>query len=368
MNVAKKNGGNAKHQQQHSSGGEEGRTNEEGKHTPTEPCDAKLFEATSNHLGSYVGYASKMLVLSYVHGDRALTLHVLVLGGYMGNEESKEGNNVHAYDVTSATWRKMASLPTPRIHAKAVFLDGNVYVIGGFNQRGTLSTVDVYCPEKDEWIANQSRMKNARHTFGVCTWLGKIFVFGGCNNEFEAMKNCEVYDPETREWTSIEPLDKETMGASSVVVNGQILVLGGQNSHAPTAVSNAVRTYDPRNDSWSTGTEMLHSRSDFGCVALPHSVFAFAGDQGNNYLMSAERFDFGDSKWTQLGECGTPRSGFGFFYYKGSIYALGGYAAERLSSSERLEIRSGKWYDIPDLPTERSGHCCVSYETLSSKG
>lgn len=40
---------------------------------------------------------------------------------------------------------------------------------------------------------------------GVCELNGKIYCIGGWNGQV-GIKQCDVYDPDTNEWTSIAPL------------------------------------------------------------------------------------------------------------------------------------------------------------------
>eukprot|EP00471_Norrisiella_sphaerica_P003736 CAMPEP_0184492570 /NCGR_PEP_ID=MMETSP0113_2-20130426/23701_1 /TAXON_ID=91329 /ORGANISM="Norrisiella sphaerica, Strain BC52" /LENGTH=320 /DNA_ID=CAMNT_0026877447 /DNA_START=237 /DNA_END=1199 /DNA_ORIENTATION=- len=309
----------------------------------------------------FMHFLPKKLVLQYLFGEQNVAFRVIVCGGYLGNQDSKDGSSSHLYEVKTGAWTQTNPMPTSRVQCKAVYMRGNIHVLGGFDQKGTLSSVDSYDPISDTWTAQMPRMKACRHTFAACVFLGKIYVFGGLNHAFEALKSCEVYDPLVGEWKDIAPLRKGRFGACSVAVGSKIFLLGGQYSHSPKAVTKSVDIYDPETNTWTSGVDMLYERSDFGCVRTSNSICVLAGERGNNYLMSSEKFGFGDQKWTEMGECGTPRTSFGHFYYAGSVYSLGGYAAERLSSSERLQIDSGKWTDVPDLPIERSGHCCACY-------
>lgn len=40
---------------------------------------------------------------------------------------------------------------------------------------------------------------------GVCELNGKIYCIGGWNGQV-GIKQCDVYDPDTNQWTSIAPL------------------------------------------------------------------------------------------------------------------------------------------------------------------
>ncbi len=76
---------------------------------------------------------------------------------------------------------------------KRLSLPGKLYIIGGFDDDKVrydtrLLSLDI---DTGETIALSS-LANARTHLGVATSGGRIFVFGGYNNE--EMSNCEMYD------------------------------------------------------------------------------------------------------------------------------------------------------------------------------
>eukprot|EP00467_Chlorarachnion_reptans_P010053 CAMPEP_0114520920 /NCGR_PEP_ID=MMETSP0109-20121206/19891_1 /TAXON_ID=29199 /ORGANISM="Chlorarachnion reptans, Strain CCCM449" /LENGTH=232 /DNA_ID=CAMNT_0001701953 /DNA_START=848 /DNA_END=1546 /DNA_ORIENTATION=- len=223
--------------------------------------------------------------------------------------------------------------------------------------------MDIYDIAKDSWEISPARMRNPRHSFSAVALGGKIYVFGGSGQKFECLDECECYDPVSEEWKSISPMGTKRMGSFALVINWRILVFGGQSNLTGKDVLGTVLEYDPVGDTWNYHSKMIHPRCDFGVVYNKNQIFAFAGEQGNKYLMSTECYDPFKQKWTELRECGTPRTAFGTFLHKGRAYMMGGYAAERLSSCEHFDLSNGAWYDIPDLPTERCGSAFAMFIT-----
>ena len=69
-----------------------------------------------------------------------------------------------------------------RRNAQAVYLKGEVYILGGFDNCGTyLTSVEKYTPSTNKWT-RVSSMFDERHLFCGCAFINKIFIFGGCFN------------------------------------------------------------------------------------------------------------------------------------------------------------------------------------------
>lgn len=52
------------------------------------------------------------------------------------------------------------------------------------------------------------------------------------------MQQVEKYDPDTREWTVIEPMQHSRVSFAATVLNGKVYVCGGWDN-------NSVEVYDP---------------------------------------------------------------------------------------------------------------------------
>ncbi|GAB5357602.1 hypothetical protein AAMO2058_000388300 [Amorphochlora amoebiformis] len=282
-------------------------------------------------------------VLGYVNHLVGSKATVYIFGGYEGVNESGEANYAHKYNVDRYTWNAMPRMPTPRVHCRAVNLDGLIHVIGGFNNIETCDTVDVFNPSKNTWTTEASRMNEARHSFGAAVFNRKIFVFGGADGRHRPLATCEVYNPETRTWKLLKPMASKRMGCCAIVPDQKrIFVIGGQFGHGLKEVHESVAVFNPSSMEWENDSKippMNIPRSDFGCECTAEGIVVFAGEKGNKYLSSTEIYSFLDQKWREIGECNRPRNSFGSFSLNGNIYILGGYSAERLATSECLKLK-----------------------------
>lgn len=114
---------------------------------------------------------------------------------------------------------------------------GQLYVMGGSNGHSDeLSCGEMYNPNSDEWTQvpelrtnrcnagtrSEGRSRTSLFAFddcrlltcficfalGVCSLNNKLYVVGGsdpCGQK--GLKNCDTFDPVTKEWTSCAPLN-----------------------------------------------------------------------------------------------------------------------------------------------------------------
>lgn len=112
---------------------------------------------------------------------------------------------------------------------------GQLYVVGGSNGHSDdLSCGEMYEPEIDDWTpvpelrtnrCNAGEASAARGcrletqmlvthlpffplSTGVCALNGKLYIVGGSDPYGQkGLKNCDVFDPVTKAWTSCAPLN-----------------------------------------------------------------------------------------------------------------------------------------------------------------
>lgn len=65
------------------------------------------------------------------------------------------------------------------------------------------------------------------HFSAVYVSGGKIFVFGGRNNETGILRENEVYDIKSAKWSSIRPLEHGRCSHDASVVGANVVLTGG---------------------------------------------------------------------------------------------------------------------------------------------
>jgi N-acetylneuraminic acid mutarotase len=155
------------------------------------------------------------------------TTTIYILGGFDGLESL---GAVQKYDPINDTWSLGTPMSVPRSELGAVFLNGEIYTIGGVtNQGGITNIVEIYNPISDTWKMG-TPLPEVRGSMAVGVRQGKIYVIGGTDNWSTANpKNTAfVFDPGSGLWSTVNSMPTTRTACRAAVVNDIIYVIGGK--------------------------------------------------------------------------------------------------------------------------------------------
>jgi hypothetical protein len=142
-----------------------------------------------------------------------------------------------------------------------------LYIVGGFNINvgSTMQTwqFDPTAPVGSRWLQRMD-MPVARSYIPTAAIGGIIYTGGGTSISGTTLTDAAdsfKYDPVADTWTSIASIPRATGETRAVVLNNQMLVLGGGRT-APNP-SNEVDIYDPPSNTWITGAAFTTARRNF---------------------------------------------------------------------------------------------------------
>ena len=78
-------------------------------------------------------------------------------------------------------------------------MNGQVYVVGGFDGLNCHQTMEAYIPERNEWIQIALPMHYMRSGMKAVQIGGVIMVAGGFDGR-RRLRKCEFYDPRVGIW------------------------------------------------------------------------------------------------------------------------------------------------------------------------
>jgi N-acetylneuraminic acid mutarotase len=121
-------------------------------------------------------------------------------------------------------------------------------------------------------------LPTARNHMGSVVLNGKIYVIAGQQHQdpnFTTVGTVEIYDPTTGKWTEGAPLPvtRSHIAGATFVYNGQIIVMGGDHTYLHD-VDN-VSSYNPVTNVWTDLTPLPIPRSS-GCGNVINGVFYYA--------------------------------------------------------------------------------------------
>jgi non-specific serine/threonine protein kinase len=200
-----------------------------------------------------------------------------VSGGYASPNGLAEPSRVLLrYTPRTRRWRRMPSAPTPRAAHAAAVIRGRLYLAGGANDTGSLSSLEIYDFARRRWSSGPSFPGPARnHTTGVASG-GLFYVIAG--RDSANYTDVDRYDPRRRRWERLPDLRTPRGGiASARLRDGRIVVFGGENLAPGGRTIPEVELFNPRTSRWRSLPDLRTPRHGLGGASLGNRVYALAG-------------------------------------------------------------------------------------------
>lgn len=217
-------------------------------------------------------------------GQAVVGTTVWLAGGFIGNEPGVSTSHVWEYDTLTNTYTPGPPLPAPRGAGTLALLGDQLHFFGGLQVR----TVD----QPEHWVLNLNNPKgwvpaapipDPRNHLASAAVDGKIYGIGGQHRWDESTTNdpeVDAYDPSTDTWTRVAnlPVGHGHIAASTLVLNGHILTLGGA-ANGVEAVSD-VFSYNPQLNVWTRLTPLPQPRRSPVAQLVGNQIVLTGGDPG----------------------------------------------------------------------------------------
>jgi N-acetylneuraminic acid mutarotase len=202
--------------------------------------------------------------------------------------------------ISNAQWTNLNPMNSVRSsHVSSMFLNGKIFVAGGFNSSFQIKDAEIYDPATGIWSTTQSEME-FYHSSGSASILSndKILVVGGWTGS-ENTKKCEIYDLATDSWSTTNDL---TIGRSyhtaTKLDNGKILIVGGYDGFVNLT---SCELFDPTTNTWSNAGSMSVGRSYHTATLLNDGRVLVAGGYNPDFgfqLNTTEIYNPTNNTWT----------------------------------------------------------------------
>jgi N-acetylneuraminic acid mutarotase len=184
-------------------------------------------------------------LMAAVYGEQ-----IYVFGGALAGTWTPT-DTVWQYDPASDTWRELNPMPEQRLAGAAVSLGETIYVVGG---AGGSEALLAFRPDTGQWHAPAGPQQPREHVSAVA-YQGELWVLGGRWFGVGELATTEIYDPASGIWRTGPDLNVARAGSAAAVVNGQIVIAGGEviiNNHETLA---SFEMFDPGNGVWQLGPD-----------------------------------------------------------------------------------------------------------------
>jgi N-acetylneuraminic acid mutarotase len=218
--------------------------------------------------------------------------YVYIAGGYVADSgwtgQVFGTKAVWRYDTVANSYTRLPDLLQDRAAGQLELLGTTLHYFGGTNPARTQDvgdhwTLDLNTPGATWQTA--APLPTPRHHMGSAVLGGFLYAIGGQTGHDDGLRTQAAvhrYDPASNAWTAVRslPVARGHISNSTFVLNGRIVVAGGETSH--TAGSRSVTAYDPANDTWTLLTDLPEARISGVAAPVGQGYVFTSGSSGGS--------------------------------------------------------------------------------------
>ena len=261
-------------------------------------------------------------------------------------------------------WTQLAPVPTARTEVAAAAARGNIYVIGGFSDAGTVATVEIYDIGTDSWNSGPDLPIAVNHAMAT-TLGGEIYAVGGYLGPGVENPTDRAFVLRDGSWVEIASMPARRGAGGMVRAKGKLWVVGGVE---PDGLATQTFVYDPDTDNWRTRRGVPTDRQHLGAAAFKGRIYVAGGRTSglDSNMATTERYNIATRKWAALADMPTARGGLAATATSdGFIVAAGGEGVDgTFDEVEAFDVSTRKWRSLPNMPTPRHGLGVVAVGTI----
>ncbi len=267
-------------------------------------------------------------------GDR-----IYVIGGFSASIAVVA--DVDAYDPATQTFSARAPLPRPLHHVNAVAVDGHIWVIGGLSGLSftAVGSIYRYDPVADAWEERGTMPAGQeRGSAFVAAKSGLVYLAGGLRGG-AAVTDCATFAPAVGAWKGCAPLATPRDHGVGVILGDSFVIVGGRDTGITTH-SRSVDAYDDASDSWSAHAPMPTSRGGLSGSVVDGRLLVAGGEGAPNdsgVFAEVELYDPATNAWSVLPPMRTPRHGTGAATIGRTVYIPGGATKQAFGATNTHE-------------------------------
>jgi hypothetical protein len=255
-------------------------------------------------------------------------------------------------------WSEGPPLPAPRLEAGVVGFEGEVWVIGGFDE--DIRVVDdtwILDADGRTWRAGPDAPMTLTHP-ALAVHGGRLYLLGGLvGSSFAPVGASFVLSGDRTGWEPLASVPPgEERGAAAVIVTADAIVLAGGAGSLDALAT--VLVYSPADDAWSAAPDLPAPRSHATGAIDPDGAPVVIG--GLETLASsdpvAEVLALVDGAWQPRTPMPTARGGCSAAVLDGAVLCAGGEAGtSALRTLEAYDLAADTWAPLPRMPDGRAG-------------
>ncbi|WP_167482630.1 Kelch repeat-containing protein [Leptospira kanakyensis] len=274
---------------------------------------------------------------------------------FAGTTSTWSFSSVYEFDPTNLTFTQKTNIPTPRIFATSMVLNGKIYVMGGHEGQNA-RVIEEYTPDTNSWAVKASLPIYGDLNRGVGGYAnGRFYGLGGYNNVVV------YYDPANDTTTHLKVLmNQARYYFASAIYENKFYVFGGHNGSSSLTWIEAL---DLTTNSWSKVGELPNGKHGFKAAVLGNKIYLVGGNRGSSTLSEVEIFDPATGNISTGTPIDTPRQHHSLCVNNGKMYAVGGNNGNTiLNTVEEFDPVTNKWVYKRAMTTARADSACIFHD------
>jgi len=177
----------------------------------------------------------------------------------------------------------------------------------------------------------------ARTHCPTASYNGKIYGFGGGAEDFRSLNSTIIFDPKTQSWSTGTYMPTLRSGAMAFTVGNKIYIVGGGFKQADGTFKflRTTEIYYPDTDTWETGNDMNQPHDYPGGVQHDGYLYILAGHHPDSTTAGpktdpgfpfCERMNIETGQWEEITSIPTPRFALDAVVIDNKIVTMGGVA------------------------------------------
>ena len=186
-----------------------------------------------------------------------------------GRDHSVLVSQVEVYDPATGQWSQISQLPTPREGLAAVVMDSSIWLIAGSDLQANTAIIERYYPRSNTWDTLPYQLNQSRVAAVAGFLNGEIYVFGGYY--FGPLDSYEKFTP-GQGWSAEGNMLYSCGAAAGAVANDQVWIVGGEDQ---SGILTMVQYFHQGN--WNQGPSLQTSRHKLSVAYVNNTLFAIGG-------------------------------------------------------------------------------------------
>lgn len=226
--------------------------------------------------------------------------------------------SIFSYNTRNNYWERISECPTNREGTGSAIYNNSIYVAGGITLQGQYSAlVEIYDLETKEWTTGDSLRRSMKDN-QLMMAQNSLYMFGG--NHVKWFDRIDILDS-LHQWTSIAYMNCDRSNFAIAKERNIIYLIGGQRFDAAI---NSVEAFNTSQEQCTNIAPLNFNREAAAAAIYNGSIYVFGGKDKSNVIDTCEQYSVDKNKWQKATVMENPRYNLAAATVDGVIYVIGG--------------------------------------------